>query len=588
MIQISKLNKSYAHQEILSDISFTIHKGEKIGLIGRNGHGKTTLIRLLTGIESPDSGDIVFPKDYKISYLKQELNFTEDTILNEVLSAMPDSESEEIWKAEKLLFGLDFSEDLLFQSPQVLSGGWMNRLNLAKVLSSDADMLLLDEPTNHLDIVTLHWLIDFLKSWRKELIIISHDKSFINAVTTHTLAIHRKKIKKMKGNVEKMYEQIALEEEVYEKTRLNNEKERQRMETFINRFRANSNMSSRVQSRVKTLEKQENLKQLEKINNLEFEFNFQPFESKNIGKITDLTFGYSDTILIKDLSFEIEKGDKIAIIGKNGKGKSTLLKLLAGHLQPLSGTIKFHPQLLSGYYGQLGEQELHPDNTIEEEILLSMKSGNKKTARTLAGIMQFEGPLALKKIHVLSGGEKARVLLAKLIATPIQCLFLDEPSNHLDMQSIDSLIEALDVFPGTSIFVSHNESILDIANKLIIFDNKMPYIYRGTYRDFLTNNGFESEKPNDKIQNKKKRKVSQHSQDSKKILTQEIQALETDIHQQETEIGSLQTQLVEASIANKSEMIKTITTKMNIINSELEKKYILLSQKYDTLEKFQE
>lgn len=588
MIQISKLNKSYAHQEILSDISFTIHKGEKIGLIGRNGHGKTTLIRLLTGIESPDSGDIVFPKDYKISYLKQELNFTEDTILNEVLSAMPDSESTEIWKAEKLLFGLDFSEDLLFQSPQVLSGGWMNRLNLAKVLSSDADMLLLDEPTNHLDIVTLHWLIDFLKSWRKELIIISHDKSFINAVTTHTLAIHRKKIKKMKGNVEKMYEQIALEEEVYEKTRLNNEKERQRMETFINRFRANSNMSSRVQSRVKILEKQENLKQLEKINNLEFEFNFQPFESKNIGKITDLTFGYSDTILIKDLSFEIEKGDKIAIIGKNGKGKSTLLKLLAGHLQPLSGTIKFHPQLLSGYYGQLGEQELHPDNTIEEEILLSMKSGNKKTARTLAGIMQFEGPLALKKIHVLSGGEKARVLLAKLIATPIQCLFLDEPSNHLDMQSIDSLIEALDVFPGTSIFVSHNESILDIANKLIIFDNKMPYIYRGTYRDFLTNNGFESEKPNDKIQNKKKRKVSQHSQDSKKILTQEIQALETDIHQQETEIGSLQTQLVEASIANKSEIIKTITTKMNIINSELEKKYILLSQKYDTLEKFQE
>lgn len=588
MIQISKLNKSYAHQEILSDISFTIHKGEKIGLIGRNGHGKTTLIRLLTGIESPDSGDIVFPKDYKISYLKQELNFTEDTILNEVLSAMPDSESTEIWKAEKLLFGLDFSEDLLFQSPQVLSGGWMNRLNLAKVLSSDADMLLLDEPTNHLDIVTLHWLIDFLKSWRKELIIISHDKSFINAVTTHTLAIHRKKIKKMKGNVEKMYEQIALEEEVYEKTRLNNEKERQRMETFINRFRANSNMSSRVQSRVKTLEKQENLKQLEKINNLEFEFNFQPFESKNIGKITDLTFGYSDTILIKDLSFEIEKGDKIAIIGKNGKGKSTLLKLLAGHLQPLSGTIKFHPQLLSGYYGQLGEQELHPDNTIEEEILLSMKSADKKTARTLAGIMQFEGPLALKKIHVLSGGEKARVLLAKLIATPIQCLFLDEPSNHLDMQSIDSLIEALDVFPGTSIFVSHNESILDIANKLIIFDNKMPYIYRGTYRDFLTNNGFESEKPNDKIQNKKKRKVSQHSQDSKKILTQEIQALETDIHQQETEIGSLQTQLVEASIANKSEMIKTITTKMNIINSELEKKYILLSQKYDILEKFQE
>lgn len=168
----------------------------------------------------------------------------------------------------------------------------------------------------------------------------------------------------MKGNVEKMYEQIALEEEVYEKTRLNNEKEHQRMETFINRFRANSNMSSRVQSCVKTLEKQENLKQLEKINNLEFEFNFQPLEAKNIGKITDLTFGYNDMILIKDLSFDIEKGDKIAIIGKNGKRKSNLLKLLAGHLEPLSGTIKFHPQLLSGYYGQLGEEELHPNYAV--------------------------------------------------------------------------------------------------------------------------------------------------------------------------------------------------------------------------------
>ncbi|SFB76516.1 ATP-binding cassette, subfamily F, member 3 [Brevinema andersonii] len=407
MIQISKLSKSYAHQEILSDISFTIHKGEKIGLIGRNGHGKTTLIRLLTGIESPDSGNILFPKDYKISYLKQELNFTEDTILNEVLSAMPDNESKEIWKAEKLLFGLDFSEDLLFQPPKVLSGGWMNRLNLAKVLISNADMLLLDEPTNHLDIVTLHWLIDFLKSWRKELIIISHDKSFINAVTNHTLAIHRKKIKKMKGSVEKMYEQITLEEEVHEKTRLNNEKKRQSMEDFIDRFRANSNMSGRVQSRIKSLKKQENIKQLEKIHNLEFKFNFQPFEYKNIGKVTDLTFGYDDTLLIKDLSFEIEKGDKIAIIGKNGKGKSTLLKLLAGHLQPISGAIKLHPKLLSGYYGQLGELELHSGNTIEEEILLSMKSGDKKIARSLAGIMQFEGPLALKKIHVLSGGEKS-------------------------------------------------------------------------------------------------------------------------------------------------------------------------------------
>lgn len=592
MIQVSNLSKGYAHQDILENVSFTIHKGDRLGLVGRNGHGKTTLFRMLIGLESPDSGTIQFPKGYRIAYLQQELSFTHKTILEEVLSAIPDDELKEEWRAEKILFGLDFTADMILQSPSILSGGWMNRVNLAKVLISDADLLLLDEPTNHLDLITIHWLTKFLQDWRKELILITHDRSFMDAVVNHVMGIHRRKIKKILGKTQKIYDQIALEEEIYEKTRLNDEKEKEHIEQFIRRFKAKASLASRVQSRVKSLERREFQEKLEAISDLDFQFNFKNFQTRNMMTVDQLSFGYEPQhILIQDLSFEISKGDHIGIIGKNGKGKSTLLRLLCQQLHPLHGTLKKHPQLLCGYYGQVAEQELNTMLTVEEEIASVLPSGQRNLARSIAGAMLFEGPLALKKCDVLSGGEKARVLLGKLIATPTHCLFLDEPSNHLDMQSVDSLIEALDYYDGAMIFVTHNEMLLHaLATKLIVFDGDNPYIFLGTYQEFLEQKGFSDEEPLkpkkekspklSKDEKKEKQKQQKADQTHRRSLQTEITRIEDKIHRAEDRIKNIQKELIQASAINDGVLIAKLSKELNTLKEGIDQDFELLTLKH--------
>jgi len=598
MVQVANVSKSYAHQEIVNNISFTIHKGEKVGLVGRNGYGKTTLFRMLTGLELPESGTILFPKSYSIAYLQQEISFTHSTILEEVLSAIPKDEIAENWKAEKILFGLDFSREMTMQNPNILSGGWMNRINLAKVLISNADMLLLDEPTNHLDIITIHWLINFLKSWRKELILITHDRVFMDSIVDHIMGIHRKQIRKIKGTSEKLYEQIATEEEIYEKTRQNDAKEKARVELFISRFRAKARLGGLVQSRIKSLSKKDNKNALETIQDIEFQFNYKPFEAKTMINVQDLSFGYDpNTLLIKDLSFYISKGDHIAIIGKNGKGKSTLLRLLCNQLNPINGSIKAHPQLLSGYYGQVAEQELHPQLTIEEEIASVLPHGSKNTARSIAGAMLFEGSLALKKCGILSGGEKARVLLGKLIAQPTQCLFLDEPSNHLDMQSVDSLIEALNYFEGGSIFVTHNEMLLySLATRLVVFDQEYPYIFEGTYKEFLEDKGFtddiiikestKSMKLSKKEERKERTKLLKELKEQTKPLEDKIKELDNTIQEQESCVKDIHKELITATTNNQGNIIAELGKELAIKNKEIEQKYEELLQFTQELENF--
>ncbi|MGL4388818.1 MAG: ABC-F family ATP-binding cassette domain-containing protein [Brevinema sp.] len=600
MLQVSNLTKSYAHQDVLKNISFTIHKKEKVGLVGRNGHGKTTLFRMIAGLESPDSGTILFPKGYRVAYLKQDMNFKHGTIVEEVLSALPVDELKENWKAEKILFGLDFSKEMLETSPNLLSGGWMSRLNLAKVLISDADMLLLDEPTNHLDIITIHWLINFLKSWRKELLLVTHDRLFMDSVVTDTIAIHRKQIKKIKGNSEKLYEQIAQEEEIHEKTRINDAKEREKTEEYIRRFRAKTSLAGMVQSRIKSLEKKGKRQKLDQISEIDFEFNYKAFEPKHMISLQDLSFGYDPhELLIKDLSFEIFKGDRISIIGKNGKGKSTLLRLLSDKLTPLKGNIRIHPQLTIGYYGQVAEHELNEFLTIEEEIASCLPSHERALARSIAGAMLFEGPLALKKCDVLSGGEKARVLLGKLIATPTQCLFLDEPSNHLDMQSVDSLIEALDYFPGGIVLVTHNEMILhSIANRLIVFDGDNPYVFEGTYQEFLDRKGFsdeivetKKETPKEKISQKDLRKEkAKRMQELKAIvkpLQDEIAHMQQSINQAEARTTEIHNLLIEAASNNDSLAIQNLSIENNQLAVSLDSDYEKLFAKEEELAKIQ-
>jgi ATP-binding cassette subfamily F protein 3 len=498
MIQISNLEKAYGTHVIFDRACFIINAGERVGLVGRNGHGKTTLFRMILGQERPDGGVIGIPANYSIGHLSQHIHFTEDTVLKEgCLSLRPSEDGrDETYRVETVLHGLGFSGEDFSGDPRQLSGGFQVRLNLAKVLISKSDLLLLDEPTNYLDILSVRWLVRFLQGWKGELILITHDREFMDSVTTHTMGIHRCRIKKVAGTTEKLYDQILLEEEVYEKTRMNDEKKRKETEQFINRFRAQANKARAVQSRIKALQKKGRLEKLSEIGTLDFSFNGAPFHGRWLLKAEDLSFSFGPgfPLLIDRLSFSVNRNDRVGIIGKNGKGKTTLLNLLAGELLPQNGNITRHPDVRLGYFGQTNIVRLDPRKTVEEEILDVHPDHNRRAVRSICGIMMFDGDKALKKISVLSGGERSRVLLGKLLVSPSNLLLLDEPTNHLDMESIDSLIEAIDAFDGTVMIVTHSEMVLKaVATRFIIFDDDGVSLFEGTYQDFLDKVGWKNE-----------------------------------------------------------------------------------------------
>ncbi|RPI33300.1 MAG: ABC transporter ATP-binding protein, partial [Nitrospiraceae bacterium] len=337
MIQVNNLDKCYGRQVIFEKAGFTLNPGERVGLVGRNGHGKTTLFKMILGEDRPDSGCISIPNGYKIGHLSQHISFTQNTVLKEACLSLPENEDgiDETYKAETILMGLGFALDDLTLNPMDLSGGYQVRLNLAKVLVSDPNLLLLDEPTNYLDIVSLRWLTKFLRNWKKELIIITHDRDFMDGVTTHTMAIHRCKMRKEAGPTEKVYQQLLMEEEIHEKSRVNDDKKRKETEDFINRFRAKASKASAVQSRIKALQKKDRLEKLTEIKDLDFAFKSASFTGKVLMEVNDLSFSYDNESapLIDGLTFSVGKKDRIAIIGKNGKGKKTLLNLLAQQMQ---------------------------------------------------------------------------------------------------------------------------------------------------------------------------------------------------------------------------------------------------------------
>jgi ATP-binding cassette subfamily F protein 3 len=453
---------------------------------------------MIIGEEHPDSGVISTPLNYQVGHLSQHIRFTEKTVLNEGCLSLRKTEDgrDESYKVASILMGLGFSRADFNRNPCELSGGYQVRLTLAKALVSEPNLMLLDEPTNYLDIVSVRWLTQFLRNWKNELILITHDRGFMDSVTTHTMGIHRCKIRKIEGSTAKLYEQILQEEEIYEQTRINDGKKRKKTEQFINRFRAQANKARAVQSRIKALQKKERLEKLSEIKDLDFEFNPAPFMGKQLIGAEHISFSFTGNIplLLERFSVSIGKKDRIAIIGKNGKGKTTLVNLMAGEFAPLSGQISRHQQLKLAYFGQTNIERLDPHKTVEEEILDVHPDRHRGAARKICGAMMFEGDHALKKIALLSGGEKSRVLLGKLLVRPANLLVLDEPTNHLDMEAIDSLLEAIDAFEGAVIIVTHSEMILRaVATRLIVFDNGKAELFEGTYEDFLDRVGWKDE-----------------------------------------------------------------------------------------------
>jgi len=495
MVSAENLSKRYGEQVLFDSVNFKINRKERVGLVGRNGHGKTTLFRLIAGLEEPDEGSIALPRNYRVGYVEQQLAFTEETVLREARKALPPDAYADEWRVEKILSGLGFGTKDMFKSPAELSGGYQVRLNLVKVLLADYNMLLLDEPNNYLDITSIRWLERFLVGWPGELMLVTHDRSFMDKVVTHTMVIHRRKVRKIKGDTSKVYDQIAMDEETYEKTRINDERKRKEIEEFIAKFHASAQLTGLVQSRKKTLAKMGRKEKLEKIKSLEFDFAYKPFSGKYAMSVEGLTFGYEpDRTLIRDFGLSIGARDRVFVIGRNGQGKTTLLKLLAGVLAPDCGSVTSPLAVTTGYFEQTNVQSFNPDNTVLEEIGAAAAGVEPAKARFLAGEMMFEGDNALKKISVLSGGEKSRVLLGKLIATPVNLLLLDEPTNHLDMESSDALLAALDNFEGAVVMVTHNELFLDaLAERLIVFQDDGASVFEGTYDRFLERVGWENE-----------------------------------------------------------------------------------------------
>lgn len=546
MIQINNLAKQFTGNTLFEGLSFNLQKGERCGLVGRNGSGKSTLFSIILNKQAPDAGEVFIPKNYKIGYLEQHIQFSKDTVLEECCQALKPEDQYNHYKAEKILTGLGFSEEDFQKSPLTFSGGYQIRINLCKSLLTEPDLLLLDEPTNYLDIVSLRWLKRFLNQFDGEVILITHDRDFMDSVTTHTMGIHRKGLKKIKGQTSKFYEQLNLEEEIHEKTRLNQEKKKAHLEAFVDRFSAKASKATQAQSKKKQLEKMSVLSKLSNEASMNLNFEFEECPGKEILNLNSVSFNYPEKeLLFKDINISINRNDKIGIIGKNGKGKSTLLNLIAEELSPTTGELSHHARLKKGHLGQTNVSRLTVENTIIEEVQHANPDLPQTKIRSICGALMFQGDDSQKKIKVLSGGEKNRVLLAKIMANPTNMLLLDEPTNHLDMESIEILSKKIEEYPGAVILVTHSEALLrTTVNKLIIFRKNGAEIFLGSYDEFLEKIGWDE----DEQQASSK---PQPCQPSRNYSKKEIHALRSEI------------------IKERAKLCNPLTKKMTLLETEL-------------------
>lgn len=493
MIQLSNISKRFGERVLFENVTLSMGKKERLGLVGRNGLGKSTLFKIILGETGYDSGDISMPRGYRLGHLNQHIEFTKDTVIEECCQVLPEDEIYDFYKAEKLLFGLGFSQEDMYSDPNTFSGGYQLRIQLTKCLLQQPDLLLLDEPTNYLDIISLIWLRQFLRTFPGEVLMITHDRSFMDSVVTHTAGIHRGQIRKVEGGTDKYYSQIQMDEEIYEKTKSNHDKKIKDLERFVEKNRANAATASLAQSKMKLIKKMGTMDDLGDIDTMGFRFNYKSTPAKTVLTVKDLSFGFEEgKDLFKKLSFEVKIDDRIAIVGKNGNGKTTLLNVIAGKLQPRTGEMVFHPETQMAYFEQTNKKNLKTQHNVIDEIWSADPMLSVTQVRAICGAMMFPGDAAEKKIGVLSGGELSRVLLGQVIARPSNLLLLDEPTNHLDMESIAVLADEIKEFRGATLMVTHDEDLLHkLATKIIYFKNGRTELFLGNYAEFLEKIGWD-------------------------------------------------------------------------------------------------
>lgn len=492
MLNVQNLHKAFGQQVIFDGASLQMNAGDRYALMGPNGAGKSTLFRILRGTDTPDDGVISYPRGLKVGYLPQETaDIGDGTVIEETLAAFhgdadPATAERRGAEAKKILMGLGFRVSDFDRAATALSGGWRMRIAIARLLLEDPDLLLLDEPTNHLDLDSLLWFQNKLLESKSTLLLISHDRAFVNAIAHGVLDLRERKLNKYPGD----YENFLAAREREEEQRLEAYKRQQReiadAQEFINRFRAQAAKAPQVQSRIKWIEKQVLIEIPPEIRKVKINFPQPEKPGVRVLSLQGIHKAYGDVKVYEGLDFELERGQKVALVGPNGAGKSTLLKILAGVLPFEKGERVLGLNVKAGYFSQHRWESLRPDRTVLQEAMDTRRMNPDLLVRTILGTFLFRDNAVFKQVAVLSGGEKSRLALAKLLLDPPNLLLLDEPTTHLDMSSVEALVDALRDFPGTLVFISHDLYFVNaLATHVAHVDKGRARLYAGNHDDFL-------------------------------------------------------------------------------------------------------
>jgi len=622
MIAINNLTFEIGARALYDDANWHIKPGEKIGLIGANGTGKTTLLKIIVGDYKPTSGTISMAKDLTLGYLNQDLlsyssdknilhvameaferqNQLHDEIENllqkletdyteDLLHKLSDKQHEfEVldgysieYKAHEILAGLGFSEPDTHRKLSTFSGGWRMRVMLAKILLQAPDILLLDEPTNHLDLPSIVWLEDYLKAFEGAIVIVSHDRWFLDKVINRTVESRKGKLTIYSGNYTFYLEEKAQREEIQRGEFKNQQSKIKQEERLIERFRAKASKAKMAQSRIKMLDKMERVDDVDDDNpSVNFSFRFTKQSGRHVVTLENVTKKYPAIDILTGAEAVIEKGDKIALIGANGKGKSTLLRIIAGADKEFTGKAETGHNVSQTFFAQHQLEALHLENTALQELQSFAPKHTETELRTILGSFLFTGDDVFKKIKVLSGGEKSRVALAKALTADANFLVLDEPTNHLDIASVNILIQALQQFEGTFIVVSHDRYFLDnIANKIWFIEDQKIKQYPGTYAEYdvwnakrkLEPKTAAAPAPQPKKEEKKEPVVTKQQSDNKhqqlKKLNQDLTKMEEQISDLERTIKQLEAQLADDKLYNDLAKMKGINNNYDLKKLEL-------------------
>lgn len=593
MIAINNLTFEIGARALYDDANWHIKPGEKIGLIGANGTGKTTLLKIIVGDYTPTSGTISMAKDIKIGYLNQDLlSYQSDksilhvameaferqnqlhTEIESLLKKLETDYSDDLlnklsdkqqefealdgynieYRAHEIMAGLGFSEADTHRTLSEFSGGWRMRVMLARILLQSPDILLLDEPTNHLDLPSIKWLESYLQAFEGAIVIVSHDRYFLDRVVKKIVESRKGKLIPYAGNYSFYIEEKSLREEIQSGQFKNQQAKIKQEERLIERFRAKASKAKMAQSRIKALEKMERVDDVDDDNpSVNFSFKFSKQSGRHVIRIEDLTKSYPGVPIVKNATATIEKGDKIALIGANGRGKSTVLKIIAGaDKNNFTGMCEAGHNVTQTFFAQHQLEALHLENTIIQELQAFAPKHTETELRSILGCFLFTGDDVFKKIKVLSGGEKSRVALAKALTADANFLILDEPTNHLDIASVNILISALQQYEGTFIVVSHDRYMLDnVANKIWFIEDQEIKEYPGTYAEYEEWNSKrvytpkkveESPKKEEKKVEKPKVQTEDKNKEIKK-LNQELQKLENDIAELESAVKDAEAEL---------------------------------------------